>query len=172
MESAIQRLRNSGAQFSETYFHFVNIPPEFRPANYEAVKKLVDATRNSIASVTRAMDNAMGWANAAFGFTGVDAMQAFPNAQILANGGVGTAITAIMLARTKMLDVLQNARKRQFLHETNSQRVNDGLEPLADNTIGGLQETTNQIGIETWLIVGGVAIFLLPKLLERMKGYK
>jgi len=166
MDGQVQRLKDAGARFSQTYTHFSAIPVELRPANYDAVKSLADMTRQTVSELTRAMDTALGWANAAFGFKASDAYGIFPDAPMVATGTIGAAVSAIMLANHKMQGVINEAMQKQAILAANAQRAEDGVEPIqlaaapAQSVFGGF---------ETWAIIGGAALFLLPQLLEKMR---
>lgn len=166
--AGVDRLRDAGARFSQTYQHFISIPVELRSANYDAVKSLADMTRQTISELTRAVDTAMGWANAAFGFKPADAFNIFPDASMMATGTVGAGVSAIMLANHKMQAVINEAMQKQALISANKQREESGLEPVQQ--LGNVNAPSMFGGMETWAIIGGAAIFILPQLLERMRG--
>lgn len=156
----VQRLRDAGARFAQTYQHFAMIPPELRPANYESVRMLADTTRRVISDLTRAVDTAAGWAGAAFGLKAQDAFGIFPDANMLATGTIGAGVSAIMLANSRMQGVINEALAAQARRGDDS----DHPAPVA------LGETGSIFGnAELWAIIGGAAIFVLPKFLESLR---
>lgn len=162
----VERLRDAGARFSQTYQHFSMIPVELRPANYDAVKSLADLTRQTISDLTRAVDTAMGWASAAFGFQARDAFNIFPDANMLTTGTIGAGVSAIMLANHKMQAVINEAVQKQALLSLNERRKEAGAEPVQ---LGETRPASVFGGAEMWAIIGGAAVFVLPKLLEKMR---
>jgi hypothetical protein len=107
-----ERLKTAAAKFVRTYQDFAAIPVFYRTSEWVAVKSIADKTRAVIETATRAVDVAGNWMSAAFGLTGVGAFELFPNLPKIAEGGIGAAVTAIMLAEAKMNGVIRTAEKR------------------------------------------------------------
>lgn len=168
-DDAVARLKKAASDFTATYNQFVTIPPQYRPAAWYDVKQVADTTRNTIQTFISAADSAYQWIASSFGMNGLGIV--IPLAPFLTVAGIGGAISAILLARGKMVDIIADAENRRRITELNVSRAEQGLQPLNPDLLYPTQPTILGDFATTakWIVIGGAAILLLPKILEGMK---
>lgn len=170
---AVQRLRDAAEKFSAVYNQFISIPVEYRSPTWEETKNRADNVRGVIQTFTNAIDIAYGWLKSAFGLSGFGQLGAIiPAVPWLTVASIGGAISAIMVAYSYMVEELNKSAYKKQLMEQNIIRIQKGLEPL---DLTELMQTGPSIFGDTaalvkWAVIGGAAIFIVPKILEKMKG--
>lgn len=172
---AVNRLKTAAAQFSGAYYQFTNIPEIYRSPTWQDVKNKADSVQGTIATLTSAIDTAYRWLSSAFGVSGLGSLGiAVPAVPWLTVAAIGAAISAIMATYSFMIEELNKSAYKKQLMDLNVQRVEQGLEPLDLTQLSTTGPTIfgDAASLTKWLVIGGAAIFLLPKILEKMKGMK
>lgn len=168
--AAVQRLRNAAAQFSGAYSQFIAIPTEYRSPTWQATKDKADTVKTVISTFTGAIDTAYNWVSSAFGLSGMGALSLIPAVPWLTVAAIGGAISAIMVTYSYMVEELNKSAYKKQLMDANVQRVNQGLEPLDLTQLNTPTIFGDAATLAKWVVVGGVALFMVPKLLEKYKG--
>ena len=170
--AAVERLRNSAAQFSGAYSQFVNIPVEYRSPTWAETKQRADTTQGIISTFTGAIDTAYKWLSSAFGMSGLGQLGLLvPAVPWLTVAAVGGAISAIMVSYSYMIEELNKAAYKKQLMTANVKRVEQGLEPLdlTQLTQTGPTMFGEATDLVKWVVIGGAALFIVPKLIEKFK---
>jgi hypothetical protein len=171
--SAVERLRTAATQFSGAYSQFVNIPVEYRSPTWADTKQRADTVKGIISTFTGAIDSAYKWLSSAFGLSGLGQLGLLvPAVPWLTVAAVGGAISAIMVSYSYMIEELNKSAYKKQLMTVNAQRIEQGLEPL---DLTQLTQTGPTIfgeagSLVKWVVIGGAALFIVPKLIEKYKG--
>jgi len=166
---AVNRLKNSATQFMTAYNQFIAIPVEYRSPTWGETKSRADNVKAIISTFTGAIDATYKWLANAFGLSGLGALPVAPWLTVAAIGG---AISAIMVAYSYMVEELNKSAYKKQLMTINAGRVEQGLEPLdlTELTRTGPTTVGDFATMAKWIVIGGAAIFIVPKLLEQLKG--
>lgn len=172
-DDAVTRLRNAAGQFMSAYSQFVNIPYEYRSPTWQDVKNKADNVKNTISMITGAIDTAYQWLAGAFGVSGLGSLGlVVPAVPWLTVAAVGAAISAIMATYSYMIEELNKSAYKKQLMDMNVKRVEQGLEPLDLSKMTYSSPTIfgDAANMTKWLVIGGAALFIVPKLIEKYKG--
>lgn len=171
--SAVTRLQNAASQFTGAYSQFVNIPVEYRSPTWQETKDKADNVRGIISTFTNAIDTAYKWLQSSFGLSGMGQLGiVIPAIPWLTVAAVGAAVSAIMGAYSYMVEELNKSAYKKQLMDINVTRIEQGLEPLDLTQLSttGPGMFTDVATIVKWVVIGGAAYFIVPKLIEQYKG--
>lgn len=157
--SAIDRLKQKGAEFAAAYNQFV--------ANYDVIsdmpdlvsewnmiKSYADTVKNTVSWINNAVDSAANWFKSAFGFSGLNAVGAIP---LIPIAYVTAALAALTYAIGRMVEF--NAKVDLVrANKLPGSALTDSNGPLADAS-----------SLAKWIVIGAAAYFLLPQILKRWK---
>lgn len=171
-DAAVNRLKNAANDFMLVYNQFANIPAAFRTSEWAGVKQQADYVHGTIRTIAASVDSAYRWAGETFGMSGLSAIGiAVPVAVPLTVAAIGAAVSAIMTTYGYMTEQLNKSSIVARVAEENIQRAKDGLPLLDPNTV--IAQETGLFGdignAVKWAAIGGFVIFVVPKLLEKMK---
>lgn len=172
-DDAVARLRSSAAQFMSAYSQFINIPYELRSDTWQQTKDKADTVKTTIGAFTSAIDTAYQWLASAFGLSGLGSLGIIvPAVPWLSVAAIGAAISAIMATYSYMIEELNKSAYKKQLMDKNVERINQGLEPLdlSKMTYSEPSIFGDAASIAKWVVIGGAALFIVPKLIERYKG--
>lgn len=169
---AVNRLREWAGRFSAVYQQFVAIPAQYRSESWQSVKNQADNVRATIQMFTSAIDTAYRWLQSSFGLSGLGQLGlVIPAVPWLTVAAVGGAISAIMLSYSYMVEELNKSAYRKELMDADAERVKQGLEPLYFKELTARDNVfTDATSMLKWVVIGATAIFVVPKILEKMKG--
>lgn len=168
--SAADRLKTAAAQFQNIYSQFIAIPVKYRSNNWQSVYNQANTVKNTISAFTGAIDTAYNWLRSAFGLQGLGQLGIIiPAVPWLSVAAVGAAVTAIMAVIPYMVREINEASYKAELDAINIQRIKDGQAPLdyyrpeSPTIFGDVKD------LAKWVVIGGAAFFIVPKLLEQIK---
>lgn len=165
---AVARFKTTASNFGTAYREFIAIPPKYRGADWQSVKSRADSVMGTIGTITGAIDTAYGWLKTAFGLNGLGFLPTIPWFGVAA---VGAAISAMMAVYPYMVEGINKARYNEQIDAENIERIKRGEKPLeyyktSPGIFGDISD------IVKWLVIGGAAIFIVPKMLQRIKEGK
>lgn len=170
-DSAVERLKKAATDFMGIYQQFVNIPYQYRTDNWQSVKDRADYVQGVIGSITNAVDSAYRWAASAFGLEGLAGLGfALPAAVPITVAAIAAGISTIMVTYGYMTEELNKSALKKRVTEENIARADQGLPPLPEGTY--VQDQTMFGNLTTavkWAAIGGLLIFVAPKVLEKLK---
>lgn len=168
---AADRLKTAAAQFQNIYAQFIAIPVKYRSNNWQSIYNQATTVRNTISAFTGAIDTAYNWLRSAFGLQGLGQLGIIvPAVPWLSVAAVGAAVTAIMAVIPYMVREVNEASYRAELDAINIERIKAGEKPLdyykpdSPTIFGDVKD------LAKWVIIGGAALFIVPKILEKWKG--
>jgi len=171
-DAAVNRLKNAAADFMNVYSQFVSIPTQYRMPEWQDVKNQADYVQAVISNTTAGIDSAYQWAASAVGLSGLAAVgMAIPMALPITVGAIGLAVSAIMTTYGYMTEQLNKSAIVARVAGENIARAEQGLPPIDPNMV--IQQETgifgNMADLVKWLAIGGFAVFVAPKLIDKFK---
>lgn len=172
MTAQVNNLKTWAARFTDAYNQFLAIPVQFRTENWQSVKNRADAVKATISTITSGVDTAYRWLQSAFGLQGMGQLGLIvPAAPWLSIAAIGAAISAIMLSYSYIVEELNQSAYKREKWEIDKKRIEQGLEPLyADIYKPTPTVFGDAANLAKWVIIGGAALFIVPKILEKWKG--
>lgn len=170
---SVERLKREAARFSSAYSQFVAIPVEYRSSTWQETKNRADSVKSIISTFTSAIDTAYSWLSSAFGMSGLGQLGlVIPAVPWLTVAAVGGAVSAIMVAYSYMIEELNKSAYKKQLMDNNVKRIEQGLEPLdlTKMSLTGPSLFGDASALIKWVVIGGAALFIVPKLIEKYKG--
>lgn len=162
VDSAIQSLKDKGAQFTAAYDQLTSIEDRISvyPDLYDqwsTLKSRGDDIKATISTIASAVDSAGAFLAQTFGLSGLSSIGVLP---IIPIAGIAAATAAVMWFISSVSDILDALNRREMTAK--------GYTPAQ---IAAATAPTMSANISNIVLYGGLAIFgivVIPKLLERM----
>lgn len=167
IDDTINSLRRKGAEFTDAYNVLMNdysaAVNSGREAEWQQLKDYADTVKNTISYINNAIDSVGGVVANAIGLSGLGNMGFLPLIPIAYVTAAIAALTYI-IGEIYKFHSLMNATPQQVQQVTQGQSSGGSI----SQAITGISASAATIA--QWVVIGGLAYYLVPKVLEKLKG--